>query len=34
MKPAEQNAISVYPIEKGSYVIKTGDRVTIIRFNH
>jgi hypothetical protein len=33
MNNANQNNVSVYKIESGSYMIKTGSQVTIIRFN-
>ena len=33
MNAAEKQPINVYQIENGSYVIRTGDQVTIIRFN-
>jgi hypothetical protein len=32
MNTANQNNVSVYKIESGSYMIKTGSQVTIIRF--
>ena len=32
MNNASQNSVSIYKIESGSYMIKTGDQVTIIRF--
>jgi len=32
MPQAEATTIRVVPIQDGSYLIKTGDKVTIIRF--
>lgn len=32
MNNAAQKPVAVYQIENGSYVIQTGDKVTIIRF--
>ena len=32
MNPSTPNNVSVYKIESGSYMIKTGNSVTIIRF--
>jgi hypothetical protein len=29
---ADKKTVAVYQIETGSYVIQTGDKVTIIRF--
>lgn len=33
MNKQPENNVSIYKIESGSYMIKTGNSVTIIRFN-